>query len=571
MALNLSPFQPGYVVKDDSAAPPDAASLFLKALLGGQEAGVRGYEEAGRNSRSSAQNALDQKRIDFDIAKEKTQQQHLKNLGEAQKQLLPLLMQQGAFAPQQQGGSGVGGQDTPVPQPSGMPAIRQTPSAPSGPIAPRDAFLRVMGTLDGADALDFAKTNMATVEASQTQYEQRRALDKADRMTKDLLSPDQYQQFQLARKLQEGGAEAEIWQSMLPKEHIAIAEGMEKVKLAKNQREADATATPVLVQLGLAAPNETGTIPGAAKILADFRSKLAEQATVARKAAAKDDYDRLVSSLEGAALELATQNPTWNGQKIKEVLRSSSVFTSVPEGVVAKAALEAPKKAIALEAPANEQQAKARMTAIPGLTSLAMVNAMDKKNISLGRLAEYADLDIQQIIGGGPSVGVLASSGKGAIGALAGTAIGTAVGVTLAPEVRRQARAAMSPDEQLLWTSAKNLAAAIYRPESGAAVLPWEVRTTIERYFPLATDAPEVRMFKRSLRTRLEVAINNSAGLTPDLRQRLLESKGAEDEEALRRVQAEAAKPPVKPDTRTLRQRINAKFPTIPITFRLPP
>ena len=122
MGISLPPFQPGQVLGGNTSAAPDALTTLLAALQQGGELGVRGMEEAGRNSRSSAENeiekaklALQGKQMDLEAADKKIELENAKIKGEALKQLLPHWIQTGQMAPPAQG-QGQPQQPQPVPQ-----------------------------------------------------------------------------------------------------------------------------------------------------------------------------------------------------------------------------------------------------------------------------------------------------------------------------------------------------------------------------------------------------------------------------------------------------------------------
>lgn len=181
MGLSLSPFQPGYVLRDESA-PADPVTTFLKALQSGQEAGLTGYREQQQNSRNSAQLAMDQKRLDFQIAQEKTKQGQIKAQGDAMKILLPHLISTGQVPPQ--GGSGVGGANTPVPQPGGLPSIGQTPSQQPTPMAPADIYATFVQTLDPSIVKSLNDDVLPVVESAQKLYQKRQLGQATQRVLK---------------------------------------------------------------------------------------------------------------------------------------------------------------------------------------------------------------------------------------------------------------------------------------------------------------------------------------------------------------------------------------------------
>lgn len=173
MGLSLSPFNIGNVVNDPSSAAPDATAQFLRALLQGQEAGVRGFEEAGRNSRSSAQLDIEKQQLAFQIAREKTEQNRIKATGEAMKILLPHLIATGQ-APSGQGGSGVGGQNTPVPQPGGLPSVGLTGGQEAMPTAPADIYAQFIQNADPSIVKSVNDVMGATVASAQKAYDAKR-------------------------------------------------------------------------------------------------------------------------------------------------------------------------------------------------------------------------------------------------------------------------------------------------------------------------------------------------------------------------------------------------------------
>ena len=144
MGISLSPFQPGAV--NNQGGAPDALAQLLAALSQGADIGVRGVEESGRNSRSSAENEIQKARLDFQKTQETTRQLELKHQTELLKQegagyqaLLGYLGPRGEAGPiaaQMQQRLMQGGGSTSSPQqqfgpPSAPPAQEaQTPQSP---------------------------------------------------------------------------------------------------------------------------------------------------------------------------------------------------------------------------------------------------------------------------------------------------------------------------------------------------------------------------------------------------------------------------------------------------------
>jgi carboxylesterase type B len=91
----------------------------------------------------------------------------------------------------------------------------------------------------------------------------------------------------------------------------------------------------------------------------------------------------------------------------------------------------------------------------------------------------------------------------------------------------------MSTDQQRLWTAAQSVAAAVYRPESGAAVTTDEVRQVLERYFPLSTDDMENKKLKRALRDELDKTLANISGLPQQLQDTVLDGLLTKHEQEL--------------------------------------
>lgn len=390
--------------------------------------------------------------------------------------------------------------------------------------SPMARFGQVLSTLPPEAIPDFVQHFKPIADSAQ----QKEDFSKAIQMTEGLLTPDQQKGMQLAQTLASAGAPKEMWESFLPMGQLQLAAKQEEIKNAGSARASDRVATKELMRRGLLPPSGLSdyTVNGAAKMFYDYVAREREQVRAASLEQNKQAAVKLIDSLEGSALEIAQANPDWSGPKIKEALKTMSGYSSLPDGVVAKAALEAPKKAAALTAPANETQAKLRVVYGPGRAALATVNAMDSKGQALGIAARLAQTDELKAAAGLGGAGLAA-------GGVLGAAAGAGIGYLGAPLVRGAGRAVMSTDQQRLWTAAQNLAASIYRPESGAAVTQEEVRQTIERYIPLNTDKPGTRQLKRQLRSELDRTLASVSGLPQQLAKPILDQFLSQQEQRL--------------------------------------
>lgn len=174
MGISLSPFQPGQVVQDPNQQ--DALTALMKAFAQGSELGVRGLEEAGRNSRSSAENELqkarlmlDGKKLDLEMADKKIALERAKAEGEALKQWLPHAIATGQMAPPQQQAQ----QPQPVPQgaPQGVPQ--------AAPLSPMQGLEAVVSQMAPEYRMGFSDKVRPYAEEAQKAYEAARAEEAA--------------------------------------------------------------------------------------------------------------------------------------------------------------------------------------------------------------------------------------------------------------------------------------------------------------------------------------------------------------------------------------------------------
>jgi hypothetical protein len=513
---------------------PDPYAQLLQAILSGAELGQRGVEERGRESRSSTELALRAKEIDFRIAQQKTEQANAKLQGEALKQLLPVFLQMGGGAQLM----GQGGQGSP--QPMGGPNPGQAPMGVTPTAAPQQdpmqAFSSAVQNLPPEAVQGFVQSAGPMAQNAQRKRDQQAALAEAERLTRGLLTPEQRDQMSVARLLAEAGAPDEIVQSMLPKAQIDLAQAQEEIRGMRDHRAAARLATDKLVSLGLVAPPSGVTeyvVDNAPTLLANYVADVRRDARAAARERASADQTAAKGALEGTALEIAAMNPDWTPAQIKGALRATPAYRGFADGVLAKAALEAPKNARSLTAPKNETEARIRVVYGPARAALATVNAMDAKGQSLGTLARLAQIDELQVGAGGAAAGGALGALGGPIGAGVGALAGGSAGALLAGPIRAAGRGAMSADQQRLWTAAQSLAAAIYRPETGAQAKDSEIRQTIERYIPLNTDKRPTRELKRVLRRELDATLSNLSGLPSQLSSPIINRLLSEQEQRL--------------------------------------
>lgn len=461
------------------------------------------------------------------------------------KALAPTIEAQGQYTPPGQlppalTALGIGPQN----QQQGPPQPAQGPNGPQGGQSaapdPMQVFSGIVAGLPAGAVPEFVQHFQGIAQQAQIKKDQEKAFGQAERSTAGLLTPQQNDQLKTARLLWQSGAPEEIWKGMMPSAQIDLAKGLEEVRGMKNKREADRTATVQLQKLGLAAPKsgmDEVVIDGAAKILADYVSGVRKDARAAGIERAKTDREEAVKGVEGTALEIAVQNPDWSGAQIQRALRATPAYAGISDGQISKAAYEAPKKAQQLTAPANDVVAKARVVYGAGRAAMAVVNAMDAKGQSLGIAARAAQVTSGEAgkvgLGGGAGLGMM---GGGPVGSIAGGLAGGAAGLVLAPLIRGAGRQAMGADQQRLWTAAQTLAASVYRPESGSAVTPDEIRTTLERYIPLSTDKPETRKLKRTLRDELDKTLANISQLPQQLQQQVLDGLLTKHEQAMGQI-----------------------------------
>jgi hypothetical protein len=499
----------------------DPITQFIQTFMLSQQAATKRRASEAEIEQGKQQTTIAKARLDLEKEKAKTETTNAKAQGEAMKILLPHLVEMGAAngMVQQMGGQG--------PQ--------QAPQAPPQPQAdPMQVLAQAVQGLPPEAVAGFMKDAGPMAQNAQAKLDSGRAFDKAASMTSGLLTPDQQQGMQIARLLHDAGAPKEMWEPMMPQGQIALAEGLEKVRGMKNARLADQAATGELVRLGLV-PRRVGinefVVEGAAKMLVDYVSGVRKDARQANIAAQADKRKAEVEGLEGTALELAVNNPDWTPAQRKAALRT--VYPNMADGVLAKAALEAPKKASGLDAPANETQAKARMVFGPGRSALAVVNAMDLKGEGLGKRAWMAAVDEKNTGMVGAGIGAAGGAFGGPLAAVAGGVAGGAAGLVAAPIMRGMGRSGMSADQQRLFTSTLNLAASIYRPETGAQASATEVRQTIERYIPLSTDKPANRELKRVMRAELNQTLAGLSGLPSQLSKAVMDRLLSKHEQAL--------------------------------------
>lgn len=485
MGISLQPLaniNPGVV---SGGVPPalDPVNSFVQAYLAGQHEKRQDSRSSAANKLEEARIALMQKQLDHQIAQTEHQTTVAQQQGELARifaeNVFPHMVASGAinqFLPQMGGGMG---------------------SAPDGGAA------------------------MAGLGAAQ-----------------QMLPQTQGQVFTSAMARMSPDAVAAFTQQSLPN-LTKLADDVRAMKAAKTQQASDEIATQALVRLGLAVPGTV--VPNASKELLsyqadvkkserDLKAKMAEynaqQAAAAQKQA--------VEGLQGTAMELARMNPDWSPSDIKRALKATPTYKGIADGVVAKAAIDASDNAKKAGAPQNETQAKARLTYGPGRAALATVNALDSKGNALGVKAFLAGVDEKQtgIAAGalGSGMGTMMAPG---VGTAVGGLVGGGIGIALAPILRTTGRKLMSPDEQRLFTAAENVAAMVYRGESGGSVTPAEMRQAIERYIPLSTDSPGNKKLKRQLRAELDKTVADISGLPQQLAQPILDQLLSKHEQRL--------------------------------------
>lgn len=316
-----------------------------------------------------------------------------------------------------------------------------------------------------------------------------------------------------------------------------INKDQREIRAAKSEADADRLGTAGLVKYGLL-PQGTDVVKGASKMFYDYVADVRKDAR-ARQAAAKQEA---IKGVEGAAMELAQLNPDWKPAQIKAALKATPTYAGIEDGVLAKAALEAPKNVRALTAPRNETEARARVVYGPARAALATVNAMDEKGESLGVAARLAQMQARETGIGGAGIGAAIGSPT-PVTAVAGALIGGGVGIALAPVLRGAGRMSMSPDQQRLWTAGQALANAVLRPETGAQATPGEIQSAIERYLPLNTDSDAARKLKRTLRAELDKTLADVSGLPNELTQPVLDAILSQHEQRLSGVGVTVAPP----------------------------
>lgn len=245
--------------------------------------------------------------------------------------------------------------------------------------------------------------------------------------------------------------------------------------------------------------------------------------------------DRLTteSVIQGAAIEAFRANPRATPEELVDIVSQNpavqatgapreQVFAGVSEAIAPRTEIQSRVRQIAPGAYQGvatidrlENQANAAGTKAPGLGVLERLVQTDRGATGaagglfggvLGAAAMGARTGA--LIGG-------ATTGPGGLllGAVGGALTGGLIGAIGAPVVRGIARTFQDEESQLLWHAAQNIAAAVYRRESGAAVKDSEIRTVIERYLPLSTDGPAVREEKRILRQLLVQELELTSGL----------------------------------------------------------
>lgn len=169
MGISLSPFQPGQVIGNQPSAAPDPLSVLLAALTQGNELGVRGLEEQGRNSRSSAENeiqkaqlALQGKKLDLEMADKKIELERQKAEGKALADLMPFWIQSGQ-APQNPNADA----------PQGQQGAMQP--APQGAASPLGGLEQVVAALPPELRVGFLKSVLQPTENAQKQYDDAQA------------------------------------------------------------------------------------------------------------------------------------------------------------------------------------------------------------------------------------------------------------------------------------------------------------------------------------------------------------------------------------------------------------
>jgi hypothetical protein len=532
---------------------PDPFKQIMMALLQGAQLGQAQSEERGRNSRSSADLALEQKKLDIVLADKKIAAIQAKTEGEAAKNLIPAMIQRGGLqSPQQQGAQqpqqGIG-------QPMGLPDIGLTASGPTrASQSPQETFNRIVAGLPPEMVGGFMQKYGPMVAQQQAKLDQEAAFDEAEQITTGLLTPKEAQGMRMARVLFQAGAPKELYTSLLPAAQIELAKGAEEVRALGNKRDADKLATGKLADLGLVPKHQGGVgteyiVKDAAKMYYDYIADVRKDARARTAEQAKVDKAEVVKGLEGSALEIAQQNPDWTGAQIKKALKSSPAYAGLADGLIAKAALEAPKNVRALTAPKNESEARIRVTYGAGRAALMTVNAMDIKGEALGFAARAAQAEggtgkTLMTAGTGAAIGTPIA---GPVGAIAGGLVGAGVGAIAPPVIRGLARMSMSKDQQRLWTAAQTVAAMIYRPETGAQATVGEIRTTMERYIPLTTDSPAAKQIKRVLRQELDKTLADVSGLPRELGQSVIDGLLSKHEQEL--LKAGVALTPIDDET----------------------
>ena len=178
MGISLSPFQPGQVIGNQPSAAPDPLSVLLAALTQGNELGVRGLEEQGRNSRSSAENeiqkaqlALQGKQLDLEMADKKMALEDQKMLGAALQVLMPNWLATGALQniqPKDLGlpeGSGQPQQPQPVQQVTPMQGLEQVSAMLPARLRPKFLEMALAPTASAEREHQAAVTRQANAAA----------------------------------------------------------------------------------------------------------------------------------------------------------------------------------------------------------------------------------------------------------------------------------------------------------------------------------------------------------------------------------------------------------------------
>ena len=546
MGISLSPFQPGAV--NNQGGAPDALAQLLAALTQGADIGAAGARTEVQRKSEENRLKLDQKKVDLDIAKEKAAMEREKALGELKRILFQDIADKGGMSPfsgampqgQQPMGSGVGGQNTPVPQGGGLPAISQTPSGtwtpPNDGTPPMAAFMRNLEGVPSELVNSYFAQNLPFVTQEQEKYDLGIAFDEAEVAVAPLLTPQQRAAFKVGRNMALSGAPKEMYEQFMPKAQMELASAVEQAKAAKSKKEADAIAFPYLVAYGVAAMDAPPT--NAADKLYELRRDLLRQAKEAKVAEGRANIDLAVKGLEGVALDMAMQSGLTKPKEIFDRLRGMAIYDQLPDGVLLKAANEAPRKASDLTAPRNERQAAAQAVAGTGLLAYSRIEDLAKKGTNLGMAAYIASTPQLATATAGAAAGAAAGSQAGKLfknpmakagGAVAGGLVGAGVGTIVAP----LAEVVMSSNEQEMYTAGQDFMDMVLRPRTGAVINAVERLTTMQTYLPFKWDSDSRKELKTALRARAAEVAEQLANLPLDMQSDILKARREQDRRLL--------------------------------------